>query len=148
MEEELIVTGKVVSGAGQGAYFTRIDWVLRQCAEKLGFKPYPGTLNLEISEQFLAIVASLEREEGIEFISPDPKFCNARVFPVVIGEIAGAVILPEEKVRVHPKNIIEIIAPLNLKLTLNVKDGDSVTIALIHTQRGQRANGRTGSSDG
>jgi len=130
----MILKGKVVSGAGEGAYFTQIDWVLRQCDEKLGFKPYPGTLNLEISEELLATVEFLEQEKGIELISPDSKFCTARVFPVAIGEIAGAVILPEEKVRVHPKNIIEIIAPLNLKASLNVKDGDSITVDLIRTQ--------------
>jgi CTP-dependent riboflavin kinase len=40
-------------------------------------------------------------------------------------------ILPEEKVRVHPKNIIEIIAPLNIKASLKVKDGDFLKIAII-----------------
>jgi CTP-dependent riboflavin kinase len=34
-------------------------------------------------------------------------------------------------VRVHPKNIIEIIAPQNIKASLNVKDGDSVTVVFI-----------------
>ena len=135
MEEDLIISGIIVSGAGEGAYFTQIDWVLRQCDEKLGFKPYPGTLNLEISNEFLASVESLEHETGVELISPDSRFCNARVFPVLIGDITGAVILPEEKVRVHPKNIIEIIAPLNLKASLNLDDGDAVTVVFVNTHK-------------
>ena len=132
----LIITGKIVSGAGEGAYFTQIDWVSRQCDEKLGFIPYPGTLNLELSEEFLVTVESLEKEKGVELISPDPKFCNGKAFPVLLGEMRAAIIMPEEKVRVHPKNIIEIIAPMNLKASLNLKDGDSVTVVLVNTRTG------------
>ena len=130
MEEYLAITGKIVSGAGEGAFFTRIDWVQQQCNEKLGFKPYPGTLNLEISAEDLPIIESLDRKTGIELISPDPKFCNGKAFPVSLGKISAAIIRPEEKVRAHPKSIIEIIAPLNIKKTLNVIDGDIVTVVL------------------
>ena len=131
MEKDLAITGKIISGTGEGAYFTQIAWVQQQCAEKLGFKPYPGTLNLEISEEFLPAIELLDQKKGIELISPDPKFCNAKVFQVSLGDIIGALILPEAKVRVHPKNIIEIIAPLNIKASLTVKDGDSLKIAII-----------------
>jgi riboflavin kinase len=130
MEEDLVITGKIVSGAGQGAFFTQIDWVQRQCHEKLGLKPFPGTLNLEIPAQDLPIIESLDRQKGIELISPDPKFCNAKAFAVSLREIRGAIIMPEEKVRVHPQNIIEIIAPMNIKAALDVKDGDHVTFSL------------------
>ena len=135
MKEDLVITGKIVSGAGEGAYFTQIDWVSRQCSEKLGFIPYPGTLNLDIAEEFLVTVESLEKEKGIELISPDPKFCNGKALPVLLGEMRAAIIMPEEKVRVHPKNIIEIIAPLNLKAALNLKDGDCVSVVLVDTHK-------------
>ena len=131
MKGDLVITGKVVSGTGEGAYFTQIDWVQQQCDEKLGFKPYPGTLNLEIFKEFLPAVEILVRQKGIELISPDPKFCNAVVFKASLGDVNGAIIFPEEKVRVHPKNIIEIIAPLNIKASLKVEDGDSLKITII-----------------
>ena len=124
------IAGKIVSGAGEGAYFTQIDWVQDQCQEKLGFKPCPGTLNLEISGNDLKIVEALDSEKGVDLISPDPKFCDARVFRVIIGDMNGAIIMPEEKVRIHARNIIEIIAPSNLKASLGVKDGDIVDITL------------------
>lgn len=127
----MIINGKIVSGTGEGAYFTQIDWVQQQCDEKLGFKPYPGTLNLEILKEFLPAIVLLDQEKGIELISPDPQFCSAMVFQVLLGDIIGALILPEEKVRVHPKSIIEIIAPVNIKETLNVKDGDFLKIIII-----------------
>lgn len=128
--KDLFLTGKIISGAGQGAYFTQIDWVQQQCHEKLGFKPYPGTLNLEISADGVPIIESLDKGKGIELISPDPKFCNAKAYPVELGEINGAIIIPEENVRIHPENIIEIIAPMNIKEALNVKDADNITLFL------------------
>ena len=130
MSKDWIIAGKIVSGAGEGAYFTRINWVQEQCQARLDFKPYPGTLNLEISREYLPIIESLNREEGIELISPDPKFCNAKTFPVSLGNVSGALIMPDEKVRIHAKNIVEIIAPLNIKASLNVSDGDLISIAI------------------
>ncbi|MGD1968004.1 MAG: CTP-dependent riboflavin kinase [Desulfobacterales bacterium] len=123
--------GKIVSGAGEGAYFTQIDWVQQQCHQKLGFKPYPGTLNLEIALDDLPKIVTLGQKNGVELISPDPKFCNAKAFAVKLGKINGAIIMPEEKVRIHAENIIEIIAPLNIKATLNVKDGALLSILLL-----------------
>lgn len=127
----MVITGKIVSGAGEGAFFTQIDWVQQQCDEKLGFKPFPGTLNLEIGPDDLPLIASLDQKKGVELVSPDPKFCNARAFGVRLEKINAAIIMPEEKVRIHAENIIEIIAPLSIKATLNVADGDSLIVCLL-----------------
>jgi CTP-dependent riboflavin kinase len=130
----IVIHGVIVSGTGQGAYFTQVDWVQQQCNEKLGFKPYPGTLNLKIGSGDIPLVESLNQKKGIELLSPDPKFCNAKAFPVKLGSIKGAIIMPEEKVRVHAGNIIEIIAPLNIKTSLTVADGDVLTISVIYAR--------------
>ena len=76
MEKDLTITGKIVSGVRQGAFFTQLDWFQEQCAEKLGFKPYPGTLNIEISVKNTPQIEALEKEKGIEFIPPDATFCS------------------------------------------------------------------------
>jgi CTP-dependent riboflavin kinase len=130
MTTDWIIAGKIICGVKQGKFFTQLEWFQEQCDEKLGFKPYPGTLNLEISGEYLPIIESLNREEGIEITSPDPKFCNAKAFKVSLGEISGAIIMPDEKVRVHPKNIIEIVAPLKIKASLNIEDGDFISVVI------------------
>lgn len=130
MTNNWIIAGKIVRGVEQGVFFTQLEWFQEQCADKLGFKPYPGTLNLEISGEYLPIIESLNREGGIELISPDPTFCNAKSFSVSLGDISGAIIMPDEKVRVHAKNIIEIVAPINIKASLNVGDGDFISVVI------------------
>lgn len=130
MKNQLEITGKVISGAKQGAYFTQLEWVREQCLEKLGFVPWPGTLNLEIRMDRVALIEELKVKKGLELVSPDENFCSGYVFHISIEDVPAAVVIPAEDVRVHEKNIIEIIAPQCLKDTLGVKDEDSVTLTI------------------
>jgi CTP-dependent riboflavin kinase len=130
MKNSRKISGKIVSGVSQGAFFTQLNWVQEQCLGKLGFKPFPGTLNLAIAEENLAIVEALLVKEGIELVPPDSNFCSGFVFPVTVEDIAGAVVVPAEDVRVHAKDIIEIISPIGLKDALGVEDGDWVRVTI------------------
>jgi riboflavin kinase len=44
------IKGIVHHGVGQGAFFTQLAWVVRQCEAQLGWTPFPGTLNLHVPE--------------------------------------------------------------------------------------------------
>jgi CTP-dependent riboflavin kinase len=130
MNDNFQITGKIVSGAKQGAFFTGLDWVQKQCLKKLGFAPWPGTLNLEIPMDHVAVIEELKVKEGMELVSPDSNYCSGYVFPVSIEGISAAIVFPAEDVRTHAKNIVEIISPEMLKESLGVKDGDWVTLAI------------------
>jgi riboflavin kinase len=104
--------------------------------EKLGFEPFPGTLNVEILAECVLEAESIQEEKGIELAPTDlneSAFCSAKVLPVSIEGISGAMIIPEEKVRIHGKNIIEAIAPVNLKDALHKNDGDTITLTIQRT---------------
>ena len=128
MKKDLILTGKIVSGAKQGAFFTQLDWFQEQCLEHLGFRPYPGTLNIMISIEDVPAIEALEKETKIDFIPPDSTFCSGKAVLVTAQGIRAAIILPAAEARVHGKDIIEVIAPLRLKEALDVEDGDSITL--------------------
>ncbi len=130
MTDHLKISGKIISGAGQGAFFTQLDWVKEQCLQKLGFEPWPGTLNLEISGDRLNAIEETKEKDGLELISPDSNYCSGHVMPVSINGLPAAIVVPAEDVRVHAENIIEIIAPEMLKQALDVKDGDWVTVSM------------------
>jgi len=130
MIDQLNVAGKIVSGAKQGAFFTQLEWVQDQCREKLGFAPWPGTLNLEIEIEHVEVIEELKVKAGMELVSPNSNYCSGHVLPVSIGSIPAAIVLPAEDVRVHPKNIVEIISPKMLKESLGAKDGDWVTFTI------------------
>ncbi len=130
MKTKTTLTGKILSGVGQGAFFTQLDWFQSQCRDKLGFKPYAGTLNLEISDDDAPVIAALEQQSEIEFIPPDSEFCSGKAYPVLVEGTRAAIVIPAAEVRVHGKNIIEVISDQRLKDVLKVDDGDSVILSI------------------
>ena len=136
MKKDLILTGKIVSGAKQGAFFTKLDWFQEQCLEQLGFRPYPGTLNIKVSIGNVPIIEALEKATKIDFIPPDSTFCSGKAVPVTAQGIRAAIVLPAAEVRVHGKDIIEVIAPVGLKEVLDVEDGDSITL-IVNWERSE-----------
>ena len=130
MNTSNMLIGKVTSGLKQASFFTQLDWVQEQCFEKLGFKPFPGTLNLEIKKEDLHIIQTLPADERFKLIPPDPNFCAANTVPVLIESLPGAIVVPSEDVNLHAENILEIIAPVNVKETLNIKDGDTLKVVI------------------
>ena len=135
MKNQWQLKGTIVSGVKQGVFFTQLDWFQEQCLEKLGYTPYPGTLNIEISVEDIPGVAVIEQEAEIEFIPPDSTYCSGRAYPIDIEGIRAAIIMPAKEVRVHGKNIIEVISEVNLKDALNADDGDSVELVLLLPNR-------------
>lgn len=130
MNDPGILSGIIVSGAGEAAYFTKLDWVQKQCAEKLHFQPYPGTLNIQVDENCLALLEDWQQQPAMELLSPDPAFCNARTRPASLSSLPVAIIIPAEAVNIHGPNILEVIAPVNLKKTLSLRDGDRVMLTV------------------
>ena len=49
--ETMDFEGNVISGMGEGAYYMSLDGYRRQFREKLGYEPYPGTLNIRLTDQ-------------------------------------------------------------------------------------------------
>jgi riboflavin kinase len=122
------ITGVVFSDLGRAAAFMAVDRVQASLSDKLGFAPYPGTLNLRLeTESMIAAWRQIQRSSGIEIGAPDATFCRARCFLVEIeGKHQGAVILPE--VENYPVDKIEVVAPVRLKDALKVSDGRPVTL--------------------
>jgi CTP-dependent riboflavin kinase len=129
--QTLRLVGQACSGLGEGAGFTALDWVRRECLQKLGFDPYPGTFNLRMGgtgwDEARCII---DGDPGIP-ITPAPGFCAAKCFRVVIGgRITGAVVFPE--VAGYPADKFEVIAAVPVRQALGLADGDEVAISLVH----------------
>ena len=127
-EYHWVLKGRVISGARKAGFFTQLDWVQEQCLSKLGFRPYPGTLNIEICDEDLSVIEAIKNVEGITLIPPNPKFCIAQAFPISVSTVCGAIIVPSEDVNIHGKTIVEVMAPVRLKDALGIADGDLVAL--------------------
>lgn len=129
------MTGIIFSDLGQAASFMALGWVQTALQQRLGFKPFPATLNVRPKDAADAQVWCGVRgnSAGISLGSGNDEFCKARLYPIELvvqagaerNKIAAAVLLPE--VKNYPNDKIEIVAPVRLKEHLGVQDGDQLT---------------------
>ena len=123
----LSIRGTVFSGSGEGTKFTEFSWAKKQITEKLGFKAYPGTLNLRITEDTYKLKA-LRNAKEIEILPPKG-FYRGKCFKAAIDGVKCAIIIPE--IPNYPENMLEIVAPLNLRERFKLKDGDTVEVTIM-----------------
>jgi CTP-dependent riboflavin kinase len=128
--ETLLLVGEACSGLGEGAGFTRLDWVRREFLAKLGFEPYPGTFNLRMGgAEWEAARRILAREPGIAIV-PERGYCAAKCFHVVLaGCITGAVVFPD--VAGYPPDKFEVISAVPVRQALGVADGDRLAVSIL-----------------
>jgi riboflavin kinase len=125
----LCIKGTVFSGKGEGARFIELPWVKRQIVEKLGFTPYRGTLNIELTKEEFENRALLEKTQTIE-ISPVKGFSRGKCFKAnLMDRLECAIVIPE--IPNYPENVIEVISPTNLREKLQLRDGDSVEVKIL-----------------
>ena len=126
--------GTVFTGLGEGAYYIGKEHYRKQFIEKLGFDPYPGTLNLKLSSDYdLKTRTELEAYPAVEvqgFKNEDRTFGLVKCYPAMIGnKVKGALILA---LRSHyDASVVEIIAPVCLRKHLNLKDGNKVKVEVF-----------------
>jgi riboflavin kinase len=126
--------GTVFTGLGEGAYYISKEHYRKQFIEKLGFDPYPGTLNLKLTADYdLKTRTELEAYPAIEiqgFKNEDRTFGLVKCYPVTIdNKVKGALI---SALRSHYDNsVIEVIAPVCLRKHLNLKDGNKVKVEVL-----------------
>ena len=129
------MTGIIFSDLGQAASFMALEWVQTALQQRLGFLPFPATLNVRPKDAADAQVWCRMRGNSAGRAggrAPD-RGCEARRVPsavVVAGSAAtGAVDHRDRRqlVKNYPDDKIEIVAPVRLKEHLGVQDGDQLT---------------------
>jgi len=129
-ESEVILEGIVFTGLGEGAYYTQLPHYVEEFRKKLGFKPYPGTLNLRLINREDVLKRMLVEKAAdivIEGFSNGVRAYGGA--KCIRGFIDGEEIFLIFIERTHyPKDVIEVIAPICLRERFKLKDGDKVTL--------------------
>ena len=121
------LSGRVFTGKGEGRKYIKRQWVKRQIEEKLGFTPYAGTLNLRLSTGSAKERSVIEKAAVLK-VCPSEGYCTGLIFKAFIGTIECAVVIP--RIENYPKDILEVVASINLRDRLKLRDGDEVTVTV------------------
>lgn len=126
--------GVIFSGLGEGAYYVTRKAYREQFIEKLGFDPYPGTLNLKLASEYdVKTRVELETYPAMEIIgfkNEDRTYGSVRCFHALINnKEKGAVVCA---LRSHYNtSVIEVISPVYLRGRLKLKDGNKVKVEVF-----------------
>jgi riboflavin kinase len=118
---------------GEGAYYLSLEGYRRQFLEKLGYEPYPGTLNVKLSDKvFINSKRELVNYPAIlikGFNDGKRTFGWVKCYPATINDskVARAAVLALERTH-YDDSILEVIAPVSIKESAGIKNGDRVKI--------------------
>lgn len=117
------IKGTVVSGVGDGKWY--VEKYLPYFEQTLGFTCYPGTLNMKVQK-----APDFNGAKKISITPAENDLVAVDCYLVLInGVYDGAVVIP--RITRHGKEIIELIAAVNLREELKLKDGDEVACELV-----------------
>jgi len=107
--------GIVVPGFKEASDYVKL--YSDKLAKLTGFKPFPGTLNLEVE------ASELDKLPEGRYIRPEGKYGGARVIACSVFGIQSAIVIPD---KTRHENVVEVIAPISLRDAFELKDGDEV----------------------
>ena len=129
----LALEGTLVSGMGEGAYYMGLQGYTKQFKSKIGYVPFPGTLNVRLDQKIhQEAVKHLEALDGIKIKSfSDGKrtYGWVKCFSAKINNSIDCVLILLERTH-HDDSIIEIISNLCIRKVGKLKDGSKISITI------------------
>jgi len=119
--ENILIVGSVADGMKEGGYYVAIKGYYDQFKDKLGFTPYKGTLNVQMTDLNKSLLnENLNNRipiiiDGFKDDNSERTYRNVRCFDCYISRLDDrenkikAAILDIERTH-HKKNIIELLA--------------------------------------
>jgi len=130
---DLLLKGVLFTGLAEGAYYVSKEGYRKQFRAKLGFDPFPGTLNIRLGKDEAQKRRLLEGYPSVYiegFQNQKRSYGPAKCYKAIVEEkVHAAIILP---IRAHyGEDVIEIISPESLRNRLKLKDGDVVGVRIF-----------------
>ncbi|QUC64990.1 CTP-dependent riboflavin kinase [Nitrosopumilus sp. K4] len=125
--------GVLVSGMGEGAYYMSLKGYTKQFKSKIGFVPFPGTLNVRLDKKVhQEAIKQFETLDGIKIKSfSDGKrtYGWVKCFPAKLNNSIDCQLIILERTH-HDDSIVELISKICIRKSGKLKDGSKVTIKI------------------
>jgi riboflavin kinase len=128
------LSGVVETGMGKGRHFVSLPGYVDQFAERLGYEPYPGTLNVRLDEVSARRYDALSAREGIDvdqWSDGETTYGAAVCYPATVSAAGERydrthVLVPDRSG--HDEDLVELVAPVCLRDRLALSDGSEVSV--------------------
>jgi len=125
--------GSVVSGMGEGAYYMSLKGYTQQFLKKIGYIPFPGTLNIKLEQpEHIEAVSQFDAIDGVfidGFSDGKRTYGWAKCFKSKLNNSIDCELIRLERSH-HDKTIVELISKRNLRKLAKLTDGTKVTITV------------------
>jgi riboflavin kinase len=126
---KLDVKGTAFSGMGKGSYYMALPEYQKKFETALGYRPYPGTLNLKIHDKTTVHrLGELRSSVGTKipgFAKDGETFSSVVCFDGRLGDERVTLLFID--VTHYNETVAELISPTYLRGKFGIKDGDEVT---------------------
>ena len=111
---------------GKAAFFLSKDFYVNEFQKNLGFIPFPGTLNVIVSEEYLSEINKI-KNNCQNLIQPEEGFGSVKYIEAKLNDkIEGAIVFPAKTT--HEENYLEFISKDKLRDKYGFEDGDIVNL--------------------
>ena len=125
--------GVLVSGTGEGAYYMGLEGYTKQFRPKIGYIPFPGTLNVRLDKKIhQEAIKQFQILEGIKIESfSDGKrtFGWVNCFTAKLNNSIDCQLIILERTH-HDDSIIELISKVCIRKTAKLENGSKVLIRI------------------
>ena len=125
--------GNVVSGMGEGAYYMSLKGYTKQFKKKIGYVPFPGTLNVSLgTNEYIETIRQFDALDGVlinGFSDQKRTYGWVKCFGAKLNKSINCELIRLERT-LHDKKIIEFISKMNLRKVAQLSDGSKVTIKI------------------
>ena len=128
--------GEIISGMGEGAYYMSLKGYTKQFKSKIGYVPFPGTLNVKLyQKEYLEAIQQIDDLDGQKINSfSDGKrtYGWVKCFTAKLNRTINCQLIRLERTH-YDNSIIELISKNNICKVANLKLGSKVSIKIIIT---------------
>ncbi len=129
----LTITGTITSGMGEGAYYMSMKGYTKQFKSKLGYIPFPGTLNVQLKEKkFSEAISQLSNYEGVKinpFSDGKRTYGWVKCFKSKINNKIDCELILLERTH-HDTTIVEFISKSNIRKSLKIGNRSNVKVKI------------------
>ena len=127
------IRGTLVSGMGEGAYYVGHEGYAKQFRSKLGYVPYPGTLNVRLDPQTGRDVAGrlgeLPGTRIMGFSDGQRTYGRVKCLAARLNGSADCTLIIPERTH-HDDSVIELISRSSLREQAGLRDGSKVSVVV------------------